>query len=353
MPKTFESRGTESVLNALILTSYDVHEGTLDPDARLALDNMWAQQIITGADRGAWPWLSLTTRRGRAIRSFTEHCGDRDRKGAGRLSLAPAILAGLELLRDYFAHEQESQVLINRVALLWASCMLPEFSCRRSNSDHRRGAGEAAAGRRLHSFRFCWRWKRADSTALETRSDGYATGLVALALEASGVARDQPQLKRALDWLVRSAGRRRALARMVAEQGAGPVNGHRPVHERRGHGLCGHGPETQQVEEHPRDHSSGGEGSPDPVARAGTRARRCRSRGRDRHRAGPPVRCRAARAAGDHHLDPHAGTTAGSDRCRARARRDRRRIPDPAQRASRRRPASISGCRPRSSTSRS
>ena len=28
-------------------------------DARLALDNMWAQQVTTGADRGAWPWLQF------------------------------------------------------------------------------------------------------------------------------------------------------------------------------------------------------------------------------------------------------------------------------------------------------
>ena len=42
VPKTAESRGTESILNALILASYDAPAGKLSPDARLALDNMWA-----------------------------------------------------------------------------------------------------------------------------------------------------------------------------------------------------------------------------------------------------------------------------------------------------------------------
>ena len=40
--KTAESRGTESVLNALILTSNEAQNRELSNDARMALDNMWA-----------------------------------------------------------------------------------------------------------------------------------------------------------------------------------------------------------------------------------------------------------------------------------------------------------------------
>jgi hypothetical protein len=53
VPKTAESRGTESILNAVILSSYDT------PDARLALDNMWAQQLKAGEAKGAWAWLQF------------------------------------------------------------------------------------------------------------------------------------------------------------------------------------------------------------------------------------------------------------------------------------------------------
>jgi squalene-hopene/tetraprenyl-beta-curcumene cyclase len=58
-PKTAESRGTEAVLNALILTNYDAHQGKLSDDTRLALDNMWALQLKTGEGKGAWTWLNF------------------------------------------------------------------------------------------------------------------------------------------------------------------------------------------------------------------------------------------------------------------------------------------------------
>jgi squalene-hopene/tetraprenyl-beta-curcumene cyclase len=50
-------------------------------------------------------------------------------------------------------------------------------------------------------------WKRQDKTALETRSDGFATGLTILALEQSGLARNLPQAKRGLTWLAQNQDR--------------------------------------------------------------------------------------------------------------------------------------------------
>jgi hypothetical protein len=45
-------------------------------------------------------------------------------------------------------------------------------------------------------------WKRRDNTPLETRSDGYATGLVVLVLEESSVnANEKPHIARGLAWL--------------------------------------------------------------------------------------------------------------------------------------------------------
>ncbi len=44
-------------------------------------------------------------------------------------------------------------------------------------------------------------WKRKDNTPLDTASDGYATGLIAFALEQLDAPRTQPELKRALAWL--------------------------------------------------------------------------------------------------------------------------------------------------------
>ena len=53
--KTVESRGTESVLNALILASNDARRGKLSSDTRMALENMWAEQQTTGNRKGACP----------------------------------------------------------------------------------------------------------------------------------------------------------------------------------------------------------------------------------------------------------------------------------------------------------
>jgi squalene-hopene/tetraprenyl-beta-curcumene cyclase len=44
-------------------------------------------------------------------------------------------------------------------------------------------------------------WKRKDNTPLEAASDGYATGLVAFALEQAGWTESKDSLRRAIDWL--------------------------------------------------------------------------------------------------------------------------------------------------------
>lgn len=204
VPKTLESRGTESVLNALILTSYDARDGALSRDARLALGNMWAQQITAGTERGAWPWLQFHN---------APWEGDSQFWGATLAAIAvgsapggyrsdPEIQAGLRLLRDYLAREQESQFLIDRVALLWASAEVPGIL---TPFQQQSIAAAALAKQRpdggFSLSDFVGAWKRADGTALETRSDGYATGLIAFALQRSGVSHDDPALRRAVEWL--------------------------------------------------------------------------------------------------------------------------------------------------------
>jgi squalene-hopene/tetraprenyl-beta-curcumene cyclase len=207
VPKTFESRGTESVLNAIVLASYDAREGTLSRDARLALDNMWAQQITTGAQRGAWPWLQFHNAPWEGDSQFygTALAAIAVGIAPGAYRSLPAIQPGLSLLREYFAREQASQFLVDRVVLLWASTAVPGIL---TPAQQQEIVAAALAMQRpdggFSLSAFVGNWKRADSTALETGSDGYATGLVAFALQKAGVPRDQPQLRRALDWLARN-----------------------------------------------------------------------------------------------------------------------------------------------------
>ena len=52
------SRGVESIFNAFILTMHDAYEQLpAQPETRQAFDNMWSEQLQTGADAGSWKWI--------------------------------------------------------------------------------------------------------------------------------------------------------------------------------------------------------------------------------------------------------------------------------------------------------
>ncbi len=201
--KTPESRGTESVLNALVLATYDAPRHHMADITRSAFDAAWALQIRSGEQAGAWDWLNF-------------HLGPWESNesqyyGAALAAIAvgrapddyrddPKIQANLHLLRSYLRRNYEQQPLIHKIYLLWGSAKLPGLL-----DAHERSAlvktifskQQADGGWSLTDL---GAWKRQDGTALETKSDGYATGLTMVALEQSGLA-DMPQAKRGLTWL--------------------------------------------------------------------------------------------------------------------------------------------------------
>lgn len=204
VPKTAESRGTESIINALVLASYDAPTGKLSSDTRLALDNMWAQQLKTGDARGAWswtefgnpPWEGGSQYYGATLAAIAVG------RAPGNYPSALEIQDNMKLLREYLVRERESQILIDRVMLVWASTKVPGLL----TLEQQKAVIEEALSKQREDGGFCLSafvgaWKRKDGTPLETRSDGYATGLVAFVLQEAGLTRDQPQLKRALAWL--------------------------------------------------------------------------------------------------------------------------------------------------------
>jgi hypothetical protein len=109
-PKTAEARGTEAVLNALILTSNDARNGTLSDDARLALDNMWALELKSGERKGAWVWLNFHNEPWEADDSqfwgatlgalAAGYAPTAYRSGSG-------VRENLKLLREYLQKEQQ------------------------------------------------------------------------------------------------------------------------------------------------------------------------------------------------------------------------------------------------------
>ncbi|MGD0697023.1 MAG: hypothetical protein ABSB82_19570 [Terriglobia bacterium] len=206
--KSIESRGTEAVLNALILASFEARSGKLSEDARTAFDNMWALEQTSGDDKGAWRWLQFNNEPWEAKDS--QYYGAALAAVAvgtapGKYRLTPAIQNHLELLRDYLNREFAAQTTINHEVLLWASARWPGLLApdrQKSIIGEVLSKQQADGGWSLSSL--VGTWKRADGTPLETASDGYATGLATLALEEAGVSRDNVHLQRGLVWLMRN-----------------------------------------------------------------------------------------------------------------------------------------------------
>jgi len=203
--KTVESRGTESVLNALILASTDTPGGKLSDDTRTALANMWAEQLAEGDKKGSWSWLRFANEPWEA--------DDSGFYGAALAAIAagtapenyrerPEIRNNLNVLRDYLNRESAAQTPINRVVLLWASAKLPGLVTQEQQKaiiQEVLSKQKSDGGWSLTSL--SGDWKRNDGTPQETADDGYATGLTIFALLQAGVPRENPQLQKALAWL--------------------------------------------------------------------------------------------------------------------------------------------------------
>jgi squalene-hopene/tetraprenyl-beta-curcumene cyclase len=207
-PKSEESRGTEAIFNALILASHDAQDGKVSDDTKTAFNNLWSLQLKTGRKKGAWSWLNF--------HNAPWEADDSQFYGAALAALAvgmvpqgyqtsPGIRDNVKALGEYLEQESQAQSLINRLVLLWSSTKLRGLlSHQRQTSiiDEALSKQQEDGGWSLSSL--VGPWKRHDGTALETKSDGYATGLIALALQEAEVPPTQQQLKRALNWLSRN-----------------------------------------------------------------------------------------------------------------------------------------------------
>jgi len=206
--KAAESRGTESVLNALILASNEAQNRELSNDARAALDNMWAEQQTKGSKEGGWLWLRFTNEPWEA--------DDSDYYGAALAAIAagtapgnyrarPEIQNNLKMLREYLNRESAAQPTFNRVVLLWASARLPGLlkpEQQKAIINEVLAKQQADGGWSLSSL--AGAWKRHDGTPQEGKSDGYATGLITFALQQVGISPENAQRKQAIAWLAAS-----------------------------------------------------------------------------------------------------------------------------------------------------
>jgi squalene-hopene/tetraprenyl-beta-curcumene cyclase len=204
--KTPQSRGTESILNALILACYETQNAEPSEALTRAFQNMWAEQQKQGERQGSWFWLNFHTQPWEA--------DDSPYYGATLAAIAvgtapknyrskPQIQDHLQTLREYLQRDYEKQSRNNRIFLLWASTRMPGLLSpgqQESIIDSVFAIQQQDGGWSLASL--VGNWKRGDGTPLEKKSDGYATGTIAFALQQAGVSRENSQLKKSLAWLV-------------------------------------------------------------------------------------------------------------------------------------------------------
>jgi squalene-hopene/tetraprenyl-beta-curcumene cyclase len=204
LPKSSESRGTEAVLNAVVLAARDAGTGVLSSDTRQAMANMWALQFKAGDLKGAWAWLNFHYE--------PWESNDSAGFGAALAALAVGIAPGgyaespdiqdrVKAVTEFVQQRIGRETLFNRATLLWASSKLPTLMTRSQRDaivDAAVAAQQQDGGWTLSTL---GTWKRADGTPLDAASDGYATGLVTLALRQSGSPRAEAAARRGLNWL--------------------------------------------------------------------------------------------------------------------------------------------------------
>jgi squalene-hopene/tetraprenyl-beta-curcumene cyclase len=210
IPKTSESRAIEGVMNALVLSRRDARSGHLSDDARTALGVMWSLQMKTGPNNGGWTWLNFNYEPWESPNSpyFGASLAALAVGSApGGYAATPEIQANVKALQGYFAREHGKVSLLNQLMGLWASGKMPDLLTR----DQRQSTIDAALA--LQQPDGGWNtaslgtFTRGDGTANDTKTDGYGTALVTLALQEAGIARSDARVAKGLDWLRRNQDR--------------------------------------------------------------------------------------------------------------------------------------------------
>lgn len=198
--KSIESRGTEAVIDALVLTAYDAKS----EDAKLALKNMWAFQLTSGDKKGAFIWLQF----------HNEPWEGEDSQFWGATLAALAVShtppeyrasakENIAMLNDYLRRAQAGESLQNRAVFLWAAAKIPgllDEAQKKGIVDELLSKQQADGGWSATSLQLAT-WKRKDSTDLPKGSDGYGTALVCWVLEQAGVTQADARLRLGLAWL--------------------------------------------------------------------------------------------------------------------------------------------------------
>jgi squalene-hopene/tetraprenyl-beta-curcumene cyclase len=206
--KKKQSWGTESVLNALVLSRDDRFQGRQEPseDTKKALAILWATQITQGQYKGSWEWINfgMDPWEGVSSRYFGASLAAiaiGTAPGNGIASTSGDSKERLDSLRDYLKKNYASQSLHNRVWMLWASSSLDGLltPVEKDQLIEQLLAKQLASGG--WSLGSLGDFARKGVTSQLTTPDGYATGLVLHVLQLAGVSKEVPHVSKGLSWL--------------------------------------------------------------------------------------------------------------------------------------------------------
>jgi hypothetical protein len=197
--KTAESRATEAVLNAVMLTSRDTREGHLRPVTRTALESAWALQEESGEIAGGWKWQDFKLGPWESSESGYQGAAllmKMVAEAPDHYAKEPEVQAHVARLTSYLRGHYAAQPLMNQLYVLRAGLLTAEE--RKTLMDAVCALEEKDGGWKLASL---YKRARVDNSPEPTESDGYATALVVLTMEEAGVSRKDAALKRGVAWL--------------------------------------------------------------------------------------------------------------------------------------------------------
>jgi squalene-hopene/tetraprenyl-beta-curcumene cyclase len=206
--KKVESRGTEAVLNLVVLANADAGAGRREPGSatRKALARLWETQ----RPDGAWDWLNFKLEPYETT-DAVYHGATLAALGVGLVPGA-ATSAGAGKLRAYLRDHYAAQSLYNRTFALLASAALPGVltpAQRDALAAEYAQRQQADGGWSLEAMG-PWRWSADEppfkpsgtlDAALLEQSDGFGTGSIVYALLRNGFAPSHPVVSAGLRWL--------------------------------------------------------------------------------------------------------------------------------------------------------
>lgn len=200
--KEIESRNAEAVLNAIILSSYDAARLHLSKTTRLAFDHAWALQSTSGPDAGAWVWQNFDFTPWESKESqyyWAAQMAAAVGSAADSYRTDREVIGNLAALRVYLLGHYDAQPLLNKVVVLLAAAQIPTLLTPEQRKSLIRQIAACQRDDGGWSLTDLGTWQRRDKTPLETRSDGFATGIVILALEQNRIS--NAYVQRGLHWL--------------------------------------------------------------------------------------------------------------------------------------------------------